>query len=455
MKFSVFVLALTVVLSSCSPQPNPKSDPKPNPPQNALSFPEKAAPLTIYEVNIRQHTAEGTFNAFIEDLPNLQELGVGILWIMPIQKIGEKERKGPLGSYYAVADYKEVNQEFGTSEDFQRLVDSAHEMGMYVILDWVPNHTAWDHPWITSNPEYYTQNEKGEIIYEADWTDIALLDHTNPDTRKAMIADMKFWVDEYGIDGFRQDHAGHEIPLYFWEEATEAVDPEDELLWLAEWDGARMHLEFDATYAWELLHISNEVAKGEKTAQEMAEWIDKDIKEYGRKALRMTMITNHDENAWTGTVFERYGEGHQAFVTFIFTAYGIPMIYSGQEVGLDKRLKFFEKDTIDWSDPLELRPFYKKLVQLKRDNPALWAGEFGAMPEWIGDNENVIAFKRSQNDNTVIGLINLTRDEQQVTIDDASINGTQKDYFTGESVEINSQTALDLEPWQFLIFVKG
>ncbi len=374
---------------------------------------------------------------------------------MPAQPIGVKNRKEPLGSYYSIRDYRKVNPEFGTDEDFKNLVKRTHELGMYLILDWVPNHTAWDHPWITSHPEYYARDAKGNILHEADWNDIALLDHTHPEVRAAMIDDMKYWVTTFDIDGFRQDHAGHEIPMYLWEEARAAIDPVKNLFWLAEWDGARMHLQFDATYAWPLLHITDDIKKGKTNANDIAKWIDYDLKEYGQKPFRMTMITNHDENSWQGTEFERYGEGVKTFATFIFTAYGVPMLYSGQEVGLDKRLKFFSKDTIDWSDPKQFQPFYKKLVSLHAGNQALWSGQYGGMPSRINDNDpNVYAFQRTKGNNNVIGIMNFSGKVQEVRLLDATAAGSFKDYFTGEQFELSTAEPLKLAPWQYLVFIR-
>ncbi|MCO6479027.1 MAG: alpha-amylase [Phaeodactylibacter sp.] len=443
----LFFLAATLAVACTSNPAIPEST------AAAAAFPEKIASGTIYEVNIRQHTPEGTLNAFIEDLPRLKSLGVQMLWIMPVQPIGIKNRKGRLGSYYSIRDYTTVSEEFGTLQDFNGLVDRAHELGMYVILDWVPNHTAWDHPWVTAHPEYYARDNQGNITYEADWTDIALLDHTNPATRAAMIEAMKFWVDSTAIDGFRCDHAGHDIPLYFWEEATAALDSLRDLFWLAEWDEARMHLEFDATYAWGLLHLTGEVAKGKANADSLHKWVAADLHEYGQKAFRMTIITNHDENAWQGTVFERYGEGHRTFATFIFTAYGIPMLYSGQEAGLDKRLRFFDKDTIDWSDPRNLQPFYQQLITLKADNPALWAGQYGAMPHRINADPDIYGFKRVKGDNTVIGILNFSDEPATFNLTDASVEGAYYDHFTGQNYNLSVEQPLELMPWQYLIFV--
>lgn len=449
-KYFVHIVLALIFLCSCTQKPSTDKAVA-----SSITFPEKAAGITIYEVNIRQHTEEGTINAFIKDLPRLKELGVGMLWIMPVQPIGVKNRKGPLGSYYSIQDYTRVNPEFGTVEDFKNLVAKTHELGMYLILDWVPNHTAWDHPWVAGHPEYYAQDGKGNIINEADWTDIALLDHTQTGTRTAMIQEMKYWVTKFDVDGFRCDHAGHEIPLYFWEEVTAAIDSIKDVFWLAEWDGARMHLEFDATYAWQLLHLMDDAGKGKANANDLATWIDKDLKEYGRRSLRMTMITNHDENSWSGTEFERYGEGVKTFATFIFTAYGIPMLYSGQEVGLNKRLRFFDKDTIDWSDPKQLQPFYKKLVALHANNKALWAGEYGGRIARINNNDpSVLAFSRMKDNNMVIGVLNFSNKPQQFRLKDRSVVGSYQDYFTGESYEISLEKPLQLGPWQYLVFVR-
>jgi 1,4-alpha-glucan branching enzyme len=419
----------------------------------ANSFPAKAAPLTIYEVNIRQHTPEGTINAFAKDLPRLKDLGVGMLWIMPVQPIGVKNRKEPLGSYYSIRNYSGINENFGTPDDFKNMVKEAHKLDIYVILDWVPNHTAWDHPWITAHPEYYAHDSVGNVVYEADWTDIALLDHTKPETRRAMIGEMKTWITDYDVDGFRCDHAGHEIPLYFWEEATAELDSLKDLFWLAEWDQPRMHLEFDASYAWELLHLTEKVAKGKANADDIDNWIKKDIKEYGRKPFRLTMITNHDENSWAGTEFERYGEGHKAFATFIFSAYGTPMIYSGQEAGNARRLRFFAKDTIDWRDSQNLRPFYKQLVTLRKENAALYSGEYGGVTERINKDADIFAFKRIKGNNRVIGIMNLSNAPKTLMLTDTSVFGKYKDYFSAKEYSL-SASALELSPWQYLIFTE-
>ncbi|MFT6866480.1 MAG: glycosidase [Cyclobacteriaceae bacterium] len=451
-------LALLILLIFTSCTQAKKTETVIEPQKEELTFPDKLASSTIYEINIRQFTPEGTFNAFATHLPRLKELGVDVLWLMPIHPISELNRKGTLGSYYAPKDYKGVNPEFGTVEDLKTLVNKAHEMGFYLILDWVPNHTGRDHAWVTEHPDYYIRDAAGNVTYESMsptdvWWDTALLDNYNLDTRKAMIDAMKYWVEKVDIDGFRLDHGcGDKIPLYLWEEARAVLDPIKDLFWLAECDEETFIL--DGSYAGQLEGLMIEIVKGNKNADDLEEWIKDDMFEFGRTAYRMTFTTNHDKNSWNGTVFERFNEGHKTFAAMIFTAYGIPMIYNGQEAGLDKRLEFFEKDQIDWSDPKGLISFYQKLVALKKNNVALWAGDDGGFAVRINENPNVYAIKREMNDNQVIGLFNLSKEIQPLKLTDVSVVGTYKDYFTETEYELSTITELNLEPWQFLVFVK-
>lgn len=442
------LMALVTLVFACEP-PSQKVA------SSSITFPERAAGMTIYEVNIRQYTPEGTINAFRAHLPRLKELGVEMLWIMPVQPIGMEKRKGRLGSYYSIADYTAINPEFGSMDDFKALVKEVHALDMVIILDWVPNHTAWDHPWITEHPEFYAKDSLGNITYEADWNDIALLDHTYGPTREAMIDAMRYWITETDIDGFRCDHAAHEIPLYFWEEATAELNPLKDLFWLAEWDEPRLHSTFHASYSWELLHLTEDVAEGKKNAHDIDEFIRKDLARYGKNPFRMTITTNHDENSWAGTVFERYGDGHKAFATFIFTAYGFPMIYSGQEVGLDKRLRFFEKDTITWNDPNNLTGFYQQLVQLKKNNKAIWNGGFGGTPVRINQDVWVYAFARKKGKSQVIGIINMSDTRQEFNLTVSELTGTYQDYFSGSTVSLSDSQPLIMEPWQYFIFEKN
>ena len=422
----------------------------------ATTFPDKLAGSTIYEVNIRQFTPEGTFKAFSDHLPRLKELGVDVLWLMPIHPISEVNRKGTLGSYYAPADYTEVNPEFGTIDDFKAMLNQAHEMGFSVILDWVPNHTGRDHPWITEHPDYYIRDEEGTITYEAMsptdvWWDTALLDHSNPETRQAMIDAMRYWV-ELGVDGFRLDHGcGDKIPLYLWEEARATLDPIRDLFWLAECGHETFIL--DGSYADELEWVMREVAAGNANADSLATWIEEDMFKQGRTAYRMTYTSNHDLNSWNGTVFERFGEGHQAFAALVFTAYGFPLILSGQEVGLAKRLEFFEKDSINWTDSLGLQPFYRSLVRLKKENPALWAGSAGGFPITIEKNEHVMGFMREVEGNRVVAIFNLSDEPQTVDVTDKRAYGDYTEYFSVQKATLDDQP-LELAPWEYRVFTQ-
>lgn len=444
MRLLYFTLPLLLVLGACtSTSQSAEEDPL------EVSYAERAKDMVIYEVNIRQYTPEGTFNAFAEHLPRLEELGVDILWIMPIQPIGEKNRKGGLGSYYSIQDYTKVNPEFGTMEDFKSMVNQAHERGMIVILDWVANHTAFDHPW-TQIEGYHTTDSLGNIIWPegTDWTDVADLNYDNTVMQNDMISSLRYWVNEVDIDGYRCDVAGF-VPMDFWKRAKDSLDVDKDLFMLAEWDEPKMHEDaFHMTYGWGLHHYMNEVAKGEKNADSLVAFVNKDLARYPKDAIRMNFTTNHDENSWNGTVFERFGEGHKAYAVFAFTVQGMPLIYSGQEAGLDKRLAFFEKDTILWGE-VKFQDFYSKLIDIKHNNPALYNGEFGGQPQFIETgNPMVIAYKRTKGDNEVTTIINFSSENQSVTL---SQDVSFVDFFTDETITNVS----DLTPYQYFVGSKA
>lgn len=440
--FNLLLVVLT--LWSCSSQEKPSSE------ITEVSFPERAKDMVIYEVNIRQYTPEGTFKAFAEHLPRLQDLGVDILWVMPIQPIGVKNRKGELGSYYSIQDYTAINPDHGTLDDFKNLVSEAHKRNMIVILDWVGNHTAFDHEW-TNIEGYHNVDSLGNVTFPegTDWTDVADLNYENMDMQNDMIQEMKWWVTEADIDGFRCDVAGF-VPMEFWNRAKDSLDVVKDLFMLAEWDEPKMHSAFHMTYGWGMHHYMNEVAKGEKNADSLVAFTNKDNARYGEKAIRMNFTTNHDENSWNGTVFERFGEGHKAYAVYAFTVQGMPLIYSGQEAGLDWRLSFFGKDSIDWSD-IKYQDFYSTLVDLKKANPALYNGEYGGEITFIPtENPKVIAYSRSKDNNNVTVIINLSDKEQKVNISNSVIEF--EDYFTGENVTSDLTSLL---PFQYLVGAKN
>lgn len=417
--------------------------------------PDWAKDAIIYEVNTRQYTEAGTFEAFQEHLPRLKALGVDILWFMPIHPIGEEKRKGTLGSYYSIRDYKAVNPEFGDLEAFKTLVDKAHEMGFKVILDWVANHTSFDHDWVTTHPDWYNRDEHGEIVSPHDWTDVADLNYeNNPALWDAMIDAMKFWVAEANIDGYRCDVAGM-VPVAFWEKARTELDEIKPVFMLAEDEGevALTDMAFGANYGWELHHIFNEMAQGKKTNADLWAYFEKNDSIFAPDVFRMSFTSNHDENSWNGTVFERLGDGTKAFAVMSYTIPGFPLIYNGQEAGLNKRLEFFEKDQIDWNQGSDFAELYTKLNQIKKDNPALWNANDGGSMEAVDINipQNVLAFNREKDDNKVIVYINVTAEPQQITVSSEEAFGNFKELLSGQEMVIDENTSFDLEPWAYYI----
>lgn len=433
----------------------------------------------IYEVNIRQYSPEGTFNAFTKDIPQLKELGVKIIWVMPIFPISQTKRKATggddskfasdmpkaeqhkyLGSYYAVSDFKKVNPEFGTIEDFRNLVQTAHENGIYVILDWVPNHTGWDHVWIKEHPEYYTKNAKGEIIDPINpetgkswgWTDVADLNYDNQGLRAAMTADMMHWIKNEGIDGFRCDVAGN-VPLDFWQKAIPQLRKEKNIFMLAEaWEPALLKDNlFDMAYGWEAHHTLNKIAQGKETVKNFDAYIEKINKDYEANDILMNFVDNHDENSWNGTIKSRLGAAEEAMTALTYVMPGMPLIYSGNEYGLEHSLKFFEKDSIpkikgkQW----ELRA---KLGKIKNELNALNGGKSKAAYTRIkASNENVLAFERTKNGKKVIYLANLSAQPVDVTI---PVTGQYKDLMTEKPMSLSTTQVYSMLPWQYYILTK-
>ncbi|MBE0572935.1 MAG: alpha-glucosidase C-terminal domain-containing protein [Ignavibacteriaceae bacterium] len=409
----------------------------------------------IYEVNIRQYTEEGTIKAFEKHLPRLKELGADILWLMPIHPIGEKNRKGTLGSYYSVKDYKAVNPEFGTLEEFKSLVKMIHKMGMYVIIDWVANHTAWDHQWIEEHPEFYTQDSLGNIISpNHDWTDVADLNFDNRELWSEMIDALKSWVEKCDIDGYRCDVAGM-VPTEFWIEARTELEKVKHVFMLAEWDTPEVHLAFDMTYDWDLHHILNGIAKEEKTVIDLIEHLNNDVEEFPANAFRMQFTSNHDENSWNGTEFERLGDGVEAFAVLTCLIPDMPLVYSGQEAGNNKRLSFFEKDLVDWKDD-KLFDIYSRLFQLKKNNKALQNGTLGGEMTYIksSDEKNIFAFSRSVEKDKVLALFNLSNKPVEVELTGESLLGNFKNYFTGKLETFSGKESFELNPWEYRVYTK-
>ncbi len=454
-KLLISLLSFSLMIASCKSQDN--SSKNSNNEKIELSnykYPERTEKSNIYEVNIRQYTPEGTFKAFETHIPRLKKMGVDILWLMPVFPISEKNRKGSMGSYYAVANYKKVNHEFGTEEDLRSIIKTAHENNMLVILDWVANHTGWDNPWIFEHPDWYTQDSLGNIVCTVgtDWTDVADLNYDNPNMRKAMIEALSYWVINYDIDGYRCDVAGM-VPVDFWNTARETLDKIKPMFMLAEAEQIDLHEKaFDMGYAWHLHHLMNEVSKGNKTAKDIRAYFEKAKEEYPQEIYRMTFTSNHDENSWNGTEYERMPDSYKTWAVFTFVVPGMPLIYSGQEAGLSKRLKFFEKDTIEWKEN-EMNELYTKLISLKNDNKALWNGEAGSDVYFINtsDNKNILAFKRIKDDNKVLVIMNLSKNDVKVRFMEKDIERRYTDYFTGEDIIVNPLKYIILKPWDYKV----
>ena len=425
---------------------------------------EVVAHSVLYEANIRQYSEEGTFNAFAQDLPVLKKMGVKILWLMPINPISTTKSKGPLGSYYAVSDYTKVNPEFGTLEDFKALVQKAHELGIYVILDWVPGHTGWDHHWIQEKSDYYLKNRKGEIIDPIDfrtgksfgWTDVADLNYNNLEMREELRQAMVYWVKETDIDGYRIDQA-YAVPPVFYDKTIEALREIKPVFLLAETDiyhpgGINLVSKFDATYDWPGHQLSKEIAQGRRSATNYHRHIQRTNRLYGPENILVNFISNHDENSWNGTVKERYGASDHAFMAMNFTLPGMPLIYSGQEYDLNKRLRFFEKDSFPKvaGKTMEL---LQQLGALKNNHRALAAGTSAGSYKRINttrDNQ-ILAFEREKEGDTLVVVANLSKDYAQFTMPYA---GSFKRYQDFKSKLLSPSYQYDMKPWEFWILIK-
>jgi glycosidase len=472
MKKLSIILALVFVFGSC------KQSSKTAVSSNKQSYtPISKADMenaVIYEVNIRQYSESGSFNAFTKDIPQLKELGVKIIWVMPIFPISETKRKATggdfayliedeternkmLGSYYAVSDFTKVNPEFGTIDDFRHMIKTAHDNGMFVILDWVPNHTGWDHNWLTTNPEYYTQNENGEVIDPINpdtgeswgWADVADLNYDNKEMRKEMIKDMLYWVKEEDVDGFRCDVASA-VPLDFWENAIPKLRSEKSLFMLAEADQPDLlkgNDLFDMAYGWERHHIFNQMATSENAIQLWDDVFKKDTGRYENDDILMNFVTNHDENSWNGTIKERMRDASELLTALSFVVPGMPLIYSGQEYDLDHRLLFFEKDQIPHTKKT-MWPLLEKLGQLKNSSPALNGGKSAAAYKKIDqDNSKVLAFKREKDGQTVTFLGNFSSTNEQLK--NPSVGAVD---YASEKIELSKN--ITLKPWGFRILIE-
>ena len=484
MKYSFLISVITIIagliMVSCRQKPQEPATQVIEKPR----VPDWHKNAVIYEVNLRHYLKDNTFKAFESQIPRLKEMGIDLLWFMPVNPISVKNRKGELGSPYSVADYYNTNPEYGTLEDFKHMVQAIHDAGMYIIIDWVPNHTGWDNPWITEHPDWYTKDKNGNITDPIDyntgkpwgWTDVADLNFDNKEMRIGMIDALKFWINETGIDGYRMDVA-HGVPVDFWAQCADSLYKIKPLFMLSEGEVPDIvnNGTFIADYGWEMHHNLNEIAasqganrkkaanvvqgnvkEGEKhvkikNALSIDTIMAKKAKQY-QKGYQMQFTSNHDENSWAGTEFERMGDGHKAFAVLTATIPGLPLVYTGQESAMDKQLEFFKKDSIAWGD-YSYAGFYKTLFDLKHRNKALWNGSWGGPLVKIstGNDEHIYAFIREKDGDKAVVLINMSSKPQVAKLAGAGYGGMYNDVFAGHSYELKEGASIEFTPWSYLV----
>ncbi|MBW7674883.1 alpha-amylase family glycosyl hydrolase [Chryseobacterium chendengshani] len=411
----------------------------------------------IYEVNLRQYTKEGSFKAFEKEMPRLKNMGVKTLWFMPITPIAQQNKKGSLGSQYAAADYTSINPEFGTIDDFKHMVNEAHRLGFKVIIDWVANHTGWDHIWTKTHPEFYLKDPDGKFHIASGMDDIIELDFKNREMRKAMIDAMKFWVKETHIDGFRCDLASW-VEVDFWAEARPEVEKVKPLFWIGEFDeleSPEYGKVFDASYSWKWMHKSADYYKKNESITELIDLLKK-YSAIGDTSMRAWFTTNHDENSWNGTEYEKYGNITKPMAVFSATWNGIPLLYSGQELPNTKRLEFFEKDVIKWNGQYQMEDFYKTLLNLKSSNPALRGGEPAVSTYLLNTtaNDKILAYIRKNGKDEVLVVLNMSKEPVNFTIHDKSLNGTFKNVFEGNERDFSAGKDFNFKVSDFAVFEK-
>jgi len=416
----------------------------------AIAFPiiDWGNGTNIYEVNVRQYTREGTFKAFIEHIPRLHNMGIDILWLMPVTPISVEKRQGTFGSYYAASSYTNIDPAYGTEDDFKELINTAHFFGMKVIIDWVANHTGYDHQWTKEHADWYRKDEKGNFTELYGWVDVIDLNYEIPALRNGMIKAMKHWVKNFNIDGFRCDMA-RTVPIDFWIEARSECDAVKNLFWLAECEILNYHEAFDLTYGWEVMRAFDKYFKDEIKFDEIKPLLV-NYTHYPIGSRKLLFTSNHDENTYHGTEYEKYGASAKAMTVFCCTWPGIPLIYSGQEKPNYKRLEFFEKDFIDWDGKVELYDFYKTLLTLRKRNKALQ--ESASVLLLQTNAPNIMAYLCRRQKDRILVLINIGKIETAFLIDHPALPGNYVNLFSGLHVEIKRRENFTFQPGEFLVY---
>jgi glycosidase len=429
----------------------------------ALKSPEWVKDAVIYEVYLRSFSTEGTFAGLEKRIPELKKLGVTVVWLMPIHPVGAKNRKGRLGSPYAVQDYYGINPEFGTLREFKRLVTTVHKNGMKLIIDLVANHTSWDSKLMAEHPEWFTKDARGTIVPpNADWTDVADLDYAHPALRSYMIAMMRYWVKDVGIDGYRCDVA-ELVPTEFWNDARHQLNTIKPVMMLSEGSIPEHHAKaFDITYSWNIYDALGVLLMGKRPATLLDDILKNESLQFPTGSLRMRFTTNHDKNACDAPAIEKYGlPGLKLGVVLTFTMPGVPLIYNGEEVGNNRKLDLFEKVDIDWRRSREMGDLFASLARLRRDHKALTRGEMFRLAS--GHDEDVYAFVRMAGRDKVVVILNFANEPRFTTVAvpmgmvfPGRSQVTLKEHFGGIPLELNTeneQMELSLAPREFRIFV--
>ena len=407
-----------------------------------------AKSASIYEVNIRQYTEAGTFKAFQKHLPRIKDMGIDIIWLMPITPISQSNKKGSLGSYYACSSFTKINPEFGTVTDFKDLVDAIQALGMKVILDWVANHTGRAHEWMQENPSWFAQDASGNFTERNGWDDVVDLNYDNSFMRIAMIDAMEYWVNQFNIDGYRCDMA-HLVPLDFWMEARTTLQQSKTLYWLAECEDLAYHQAFDTSYAWSWMHASEKA--GKDGLHEVWDVLHQ-YAQYPNGAYKLLYTSNHDENSWNGTEYEKYGLAAKAWAVFTLTWNGQPLIYSGQELPNTKRLAFFDKDQIEWTTELPmLHNFYKTLLTARKQYPVIQAGQIFNLTKEL----HVMAFLKQEQAQIALVLLNLSTERHYVHVRHEAFTGKFTNIFSGLNFEFNGNHHFEMMPGEYIVYVKA
>ncbi len=443
--FALFVFA------SCKSKPSATNETSATDTSKVFAHPDWIMQGNIYEVNIRQYTQEGTFMAFEASLDRLKEMGVQTLWFMPVTPISKTDIKGTLGSYYAVADYTAINPEYGNLNDWKHLVNTAHEKGFKVITDWVANHTGADNGWLTRHPDFYEKDSTGKAAFAFDWSDTRSLDFNNREMRDSMIAAMKFWLTETNIDGFRCDVAG-EVPDDFWIECIAELKEVRNVLMLAEGDKGSLHdAGFDISYAWDMFQMTKKIAKGERPAFAVDSIRNHVDSTFPANALRLYFTSNHDENSWNQADYGTMpGASHAPFAVLTQTMVrGVPLIYSGQEEPVLKKIEFFEKDPMPFGK-YQRAKFYKTLLELRKSNEA-FAADAAFKKVVAGDEKAVYAFVREKGGKKALVILNLSGKPQTLQVKEKEFYGKPYNVFMYTTEPLDDRQ-WQIEPWGYVIY---